>query len=100
VAGLDPRNRRRRGRGTSLTLVESLGLDLVFPGFFLVLLLDSFRSTPRAPMIAGIAILLTGGLVLAAPVGVAVLLSSLAAFVVLIGHGGRSSEPTELAEPA
>jgi len=83
-----------------LTLVESLGLDLVFPGFFLVLLLDSFRSTPRAPMIAGIAILLTGGLVLAAPVGVAVLLSSLAAFVVLIGHGGRSSEPTELAEPA
>jgi len=70
-------------------LVESLGLDLVFPGFFLVLLLDSFRSTPRAPLIAGTAIALTAGLVLVAPSGVAVLLSSLAAFVVLIGRDRR-----------
>jgi len=70
-------------------LVESLGLDVVFPGFFLVLLLDSFRSTPRAPLIAGTAILLTGGLVLVAPTGVAVMLSSLAAFVVLIGRDRR-----------
>jgi len=78
------------------TLVASLGLDLVFPGFFLVLLLDTFRSTPRAPWIAGIAILLTGGLLLVAPAGVAVLLSSLAALVILIGRGrggtGRSDD--------
>ncbi len=83
-----------------LTLVESLGLDLVFPGFFLVLLLDSFRSTPRAPLIAGIAVLLTGGLVLVAPVGVAVLLSASAALVVLIGRERRGPEPTDLVEPA
>ncbi|MBA3369014.1 MAG: AzlC family ABC transporter permease [Geodermatophilaceae bacterium] len=81
------------------SLVESLGLDLVFPGFFLILLLDSFRSTPRGPWIAGIAILLTGGLVLVAPVGVAVLLSALSALVVLIGHGRRGSEPTDDLEP-
>ncbi len=75
------------------SLVESLGLDLVFPGFFLILLLDSFRSTPRGPWIAGIAILLV------APVGVAVLLSALSALVVLIGHGRRGSEPTDDLEP-
>lgn len=50
-------------------LVEGLGLDLVFPGFFLVLLLDSFRSTPRAPQIAALAILLTAGSLLVAPTG-------------------------------
>ena len=81
-------------------LVESLGLDLVFPGFFLVLLLDSFRTTPRAPRIAGTAILLTGGLVFVAPIGVAVLLSSLAAFLVLIGRGRRGPDPSDLVEPA
>lgn len=69
-------------------LVESLGLDLVFPGFFLVLLLGSFGTTPRAPWIAGTAIVLTGGMVLLVPAGVAVLLASLAAFVVLIGRDG------------
>lgn len=68
-------------------LVESLALDLVFPGFFLVLLLDSFRSTPRAAWIAGTSVLLTGGLLLLAPAGLAVLLSALAAFVILIGRG-------------
>ncbi len=71
------------------SLVESLGLDLVFPGFFLVLLLDSFRSTPRAPWIAGTAILLTAGLLLVTPTGIAVLLSSLAAGVILIGRPGQ-----------
>lgn len=81
-------------------LVESLGLDLVFPGFFLVLLLDSFRTTPRAPWIAGTAILLTGGLVFVAPIGVAVLLSSLAAFLVLIGRGRQGPDPSDLVEPA
>lgn len=72
-------------------LVESLGLDLVFPGFFLVLLLDTFRTTPRAPWIASLAILLTGGLLLVAPTGVAVLLSSLAAFIVLIRRNRSGS---------
>lgn len=81
-------------------LVESLGLDLVFPGFFLVLLLDSFRSTPRAPWIAGTAVLLTGGLVLVAPTGVAVLLSALAASVVLVGRGGPGPDRPGVVEPA
>lgn len=81
-------------------LVESLGLDLVFPGFFLVLLLDSFGSTPRAPWIAGTAILLTGGLLLVAPTGVAVLLSSLAALIVLIGRGRRGQARSAGAAPA
>ena len=65
-------------------LVESLGLDVVFPGFFLVLLLDSLRSTPRGPLITGTAILLTAGFLLLVPGGVAVLLSCLAAFVGLL----------------
>lgn len=80
-------------------LVEGLGLDLVFPGFFLVLLLDSFRSTPRAPQIAALAILLTAGSLLVAPTGVAVLLSSMAALVVLIGRGRRGPDRLDIAEP-
>ncbi|MGI8722892.1 MAG: hypothetical protein ACR2JG_11760 [Geodermatophilaceae bacterium] len=81
-------------------LVESLGLDLVFPGFFFVLLLDSFRSTPRAPWIAGIATMLTGAILLVAPAGVAVLMSSLAALVVLIGRGRRGTGRPDNVEPA
>jgi len=68
-------------------LVESLGLDVVFPGFFLVLLLDAFKSTPRAPWIAASAIAITAVLLLLLPTGVAVLLSSMAALLVLIGRG-------------
>lgn len=74
-------------------LVESLGLDVVFPGFFLVLLLDSFRSTYRGPWIAVVAVLLTGGLLLVVPTGVAVLLSALATLVVLIGRPRPKEQP-------
>lgn len=81
-------------------LVESLGLDLVFPGFFLILLVDSFRTTPRAPWIAVTAIVLTGGLLLVAPTGVAVLLSALAAFVVLLGREPRDPDRPKTVEPA
>lgn len=55
-----------------------------------MLLLDSFATT-RAPWIAGTAILLTAGLLLVTPTGIAVLLSSVAAGVVLIGRTGRGS---------
>ncbi len=82
------------------SVVETLGLDLVFPGFFLVLLLDSFRTTRRGPWIAAAAILLTGGVLLVAPPGVAVLLSSLAALVVLIGRSPSRPDATESSEPA
>jgi len=39
-------------------------------------------------------------LVFVAPIGVAVLLSSLAAFLVLIGRGRRGPDPSDLVEPA
>jgi len=62
-------------------LIQSLGLDVVFPAFFLVLLVDELRGSRRARLAAGIAAALAAGIVMVAPVGVALIASGAGALI-------------------
>jgi predicted branched-subunit amino acid permease len=62
-------------------LMHTFGLDVVFPAFFLVLLVDELRASRRARAAAGLGALIAGGLVLLLPAGVALLGSSTAALL-------------------
>lgn len=68
----------------SADLIYRLGLDVVFPCFFLLLLLEALRSRPQHRWVALLAAAIAGLALLAVPVGVALLLSSAASMVVLI----------------
>ncbi len=62
-------------------VVSSLGLDVVFPAFFVVLLVDELRSSPRARLAAAAS---TGLAVLSSfvlPAGLVVLVSGMAAIL-------------------
>lgn len=77
-------------------LTEALGLDVVFPGFFLLLLLDEIRQSRRAAAAAGLGGALAAGLAPVAPAGIALLGSAVAALVGLRGappRAGRDEEP-------
>ncbi|RZQ60037.1 branched-chain amino acid ABC transporter permease [Amycolatopsis suaedae] len=65
-------------------VVTRFGLDLVFPGFFLVLLLGELRASRRAREVAALAAVLAGLLVLVVPVGIALIGSSVAALLALL----------------
>ncbi|MGH3319644.1 MAG: hypothetical protein ACRDN9_05590 [Streptosporangiaceae bacterium] len=62
-------------------LVETLGLDLVFPAYFLVLLLDELRTSRQARRAAAASATLTGALLFALPAGLALLGSTAAALL-------------------
>lgn len=62
-------------------LMHTFGLDVVFPAFFLALLVDELRSSRRARTAAGLGALVAGGLVLLLPAGLALLGSSTAALL-------------------
>ena len=62
-------------------LTEALGLDVVFPGFFLLLLLDEVRHSRIALAAAGLGGAIAGGLVLVVPAGLALLGSAVAALL-------------------
>ncbi|WP_051581697.1 AzlC family ABC transporter permease [Pseudonocardia acaciae] len=62
-------------------LMQDLGLDAMFPAFFLILLIDELRGSRRAKAIAGVSALLAAGLVFVLPMGLALLLASLPALV-------------------
>jgi predicted branched-subunit amino acid permease len=68
------------------SLIQALGLDVVFPGFFLILLLDEIRTSRRAAVAAGLGAAIAGGLVAVVPVGIALLGSALGALVGLRGE--------------
>ena len=68
----------------SADLIHRLGLDVVFPCFFLLLLLDTLRSRPDHRWVALLALAIAGLSLVAVPVGVALLLSAAAGLVVLI----------------
>jgi predicted branched-subunit amino acid permease len=68
----------------SADLLYRLGLDVVFPCFFLLLLLEAMRSRPDDRWVALVAAAIAGLALLAVPVGVALLLSAAASLVVLI----------------
>jgi predicted branched-subunit amino acid permease len=76
-------------------LTQALGLDVVFPGFFFLLLLDEIRHSRRAAAAAGLGGAIAAGLVFVLPAGLALLGSSLAALIGLRGTG-----PDEEREPA
>ncbi|MFI9453897.1 AzlC family ABC transporter permease [Amycolatopsis sp. NPDC052450] len=67
-------------------VVARFGLDVVFPGFFLVLLIDELRRSREAIRTAALAACLAGILVLFVPVGLALIGASAAA---LLGLGAR-----------
>jgi 4-azaleucine resistance transporter AzlC len=67
----------------STSLIHTTGLDLVFPGFFLVLLLDSFSTSIRLIPIALAAAAVAGVSCRFLPTGVALLLASLAVVATL-----------------
>ncbi|WP_338765850.1 AzlC family ABC transporter permease [Nocardia vulneris] len=62
-------------------LVTRFGLDVVFPGFFLVLLIDELRRSRQAVWTAALAAGLAGALVLFVPVGLALIGASTAALL-------------------
>jgi 4-azaleucine resistance transporter AzlC len=88
-------------------LSEALGLDLVFPAFFLLLLLDEIRESRQARLAAGLGGAIAAGLVLAVPTGLALLGSSLGALVGLhrrrrddLPLGSDSTDPADRATEA
>lgn len=70
----------------STGFVERWALDVIFPAFFLVLLLDAARGSATARVVAAAAGLLAAGMLLVAPVGPALFASSAAALVALRFH--------------
>jgi predicted branched-subunit amino acid permease len=71
-------------------IVERLGLDLVFPAFFLALLVDELRASRRARLAAGAGAAIAGGLIWVVPAGLALLGSTVAAVAGLRREGSRS----------
>jgi predicted branched-subunit amino acid permease len=76
-------------------LTHALGLDVVFPGFFLVLLLDEIRHSRRAMAAAGLGGAVAAGLVLVVPAGLALLGSSLGALLGLRGEPRPADERSD-----
>src|SRR5207248_1178081 len=70
-------------------LAHALGLDVVFPAFFLVLLVDELRGSRAARLAAGIAATVAAGLALVVPAGVALIGATVGALV-----GLRRERPT------
>jgi 4-azaleucine resistance transporter AzlC len=68
-------------------IVERFGLDVVFPGFFLILLLDELRRSRRALAVGLLGAALAAGLLLTLPPGPALIGSAAAALLGLIGRG-------------
>ncbi len=62
-------------------LTETLGLDVVFPAFFLILLIDEVRASRQAALAAGIGAATAGALLWLVPAGVALLGSTLGSLI-------------------
>ena len=74
----------------SADLLYRLGLDLVFPCFFLLLLLEALKGRPDHRWVALTAAVITGLALIGVPAGVALLLSAAASLVVLIPRRPRA----------
>ena len=68
----------------SAGLLYRLGLDIVFPCFFLLLLLEALRGRPGDRWVALLAAAIAGLALIVVPVGLALLLSAAASLVVLL----------------
>ena len=65
-------------------VVEAFGLDVVFPAFFVVLLLEELRESATARWVAALGAALAGGLVTVLPTGLALLAATPAALLGLL----------------
>jgi predicted branched-subunit amino acid permease len=62
-------------------IIHRFGLDVVFPAFFLLLLIDEMRESVQARRVAATAAVLAAGLTLVVPVGLAIVGSGAAALI-------------------
>src|SRR6266568_1620277 len=69
-------------------IAEMLGLDLVFPAFFLVLLMDELRTSAKARLAAGVGGAIAAALMWVVPAGLALIGSTMAALIGLRGRSG------------
>nr|CEL20811.1 putative branched-chain amino acid permease [Kibdelosporangium sp. MJ126-NF4]CTQ98384.1 putative branched-chain amino acid permease [Kibdelosporangium sp. MJ126-NF4] len=65
----------------STEIIHRFGFDVVFPAFFLILLIDELRTSARARQVALIAAGLAAGLALVVPAGLAIVGSGAAALI-------------------
>lgn len=72
-------------------LTETLGLDVVFPAFFLLLLIDEVRASRKAALSAGLGALTAGALLWLVPAGLALIGSTAGA---LVGLHRSSEDPS------
>lgn len=77
-------------------VMAAFGLDVIFPAFFLVLLIDELRGerTVRRLLCAALGALCSGLLLLVAPLGVALLGATLAAVATGLPAGEPAAEPS------
>jgi predicted branched-subunit amino acid permease len=73
------------------SLIRTWGIDIVFPGFFVVLLVDSLTSRPRLVPVALAAAAVAGAAARFLPIGVALLLAATAVLLTLVGHRNTTS---------
>ncbi len=69
-------------------IAETLGLDLVFPAFFLVLVMDELRASGRARLAAGIGGAIAAALMWVVPAGLALMGATVAALIGLLARSG------------
>jgi 4-azaleucine resistance transporter AzlC len=80
----------------STSVIHATGLDLVFPGFFLVLLYDSLAAKPRLLVVALAGTAVAGVACRFLPTGIALLLSATAVLLTLVPlPERRRSRPQE-----
>lgn len=71
-------------------VARALGLDVIFPAFFLVFVLDILRSEPQRRPTLLLAVGITGAMCWLVPPGVALLAAGAAALPVLLQRGART----------
>lgn len=77
----------------STSLIHTTGIDLVFPGLFLVLLVDTLTSRPRIVPVAAAAAVVAGVTCRFLPTGIALLLASTTVLLTLTHRTIPRQEP-------
>lgn len=76
-------------------IVQAFALDVVFPAFFLVLLIDELRESAPARRAAALATVIAGILVIFVPVGIALLCAATAALIGIFHAPADDTAPPE-----
>ena len=84
----------------STEFARTYGLDVIFPGFFALLLFDALRARPRSIPLAVLATVLAGAACLVVPPGVALRTAALAAVPALLTKAPGRPRPSSDAQAA